>query len=264
MLYYPQLSSGSVSQFPVARLTSIRAFLNVLPDGSTLRMADTGAQTVEWQLAYASLTDAEAALIQELFDSVEGRLNTFTFLDPTDNLLMWSEDWTQAVWMADPMLHVSLCVQDPFGMTNALQLTNTGQASQRIMQATSGPSWYQYCYSVYLRSDTLCSAQLLISANDQDLLAEVSVAAAWTRVVTSARLANQSDGISFGLQLPPGGNLEACGAQVEAQPAPGAYKKTVDRGGVYPTTRFSADSLAWTTSASDQNSCQITLISNLT
>jgi hypothetical protein len=264
MLYYPQLTSGSVSQFPVARHTNMRTFINELPDGSTLRMADTGAQTVQWQLTYASLTDAETASIQAVFDAAVGRLNTFTFLDPTDNLLMWSEDWTQAVWTADPMLRVATGVQDPFGTTSALQLTNTAQANQRIVQVTGGPSWFQYCYSVYLRSDAASSVQLVISANGQDSLTEASVQPTWTRFAASACLAIQADGISFGLQLPPGGSLEAYGAQTEAQPAPGPYKKTIDRGGVYPATRFDTDSLLWTTNAPDQNSCQISLISNLT
>ncbi|HUA18319.1 MAG TPA: hypothetical protein VMB25_06205 [Bryobacteraceae bacterium] len=242
----------------------MRTFLNQLPDGSTLRMADTGAQTVQWQLTYASLTDAEAASLQALFDASLGRLNTFTFLDPTDNLLMWSEDWTQPVWTADPMLQVTLGIQDPFGGTNALQLTNTGQADQRIVQVTGGPSWYQYAYSVYLRSGAYCPAQLVISADGLDSLTEVSVPATWTRVVASACLSIQSDGISFGVQLPPGGTVEACGAQVEAQSAPGPYKKTIDLGGVYSETRFNADLLPWTTTAPDQNKCQISLISNLT
>ena len=75
--------------------------VNQLPSGFTIRMADMGAQKVQWRLRYSSLTDAERSSIESLFEASEGQLNTFTFLDPTDNLLMWSEDWTQAVWTAE-------------------------------------------------------------------------------------------------------------------------------------------------------------------
>ena len=114
-------------------------------------MADTGAQKVQWRLQYSSLTDGERSSIESLFEDSQGQLNTFTFLDPTDNLLMWSEDWTQAVWAADPLLQVTGGVQDPLGGSDAMQLTNTAQTTQQIVQNTSGPS-FLYCYSVYVRA----------------------------------------------------------------------------------------------------------------
>src|SRR5208282_3848469 len=107
MLYYPQLSTGAVSQFPVSRNARLRTVSNQLPGGFSIRMADEGAQKVQWQLRYAGLTDGERASIEGLFGASEGQLNTFVFLDPTANLLQWSEDWTQAVWAADPLLQVS-------------------------------------------------------------------------------------------------------------------------------------------------------------
>jgi hypothetical protein len=57
--------------------------------------------------------------------------------------------------------------------------------------------------------------------------------------------------------------VEAFGAQVEAQPGAGLYKKTIDLGGVYSKTRFSSDSLSFVATAPNQNSCQIDLISTL-
>src|SRR5271170_7124501 len=128
MLYYPQLTTGAVSQFPVIRSTNMRTVANQLASGFTIRMTDTGAQKAQWRLRYASLTDGERGSIESLFEAAEGQLNTFTFLDPTDNLLMWSEDWTQPVWVADPLLHVTGGQADPFGGSDAMQLTNTGEA----------------------------------------------------------------------------------------------------------------------------------------
>lgn len=264
MLYYPQLSSGSIAQFPISRRTVTRTVTNDLLGGETIRMADPGATLVQWQLQYFNLSDDEWSSIEQLFETAEGQLNTFVFLDPTDNLLMWTEDWTQPVWSADPMLQVSGGAQDPLGGTGAINVTNSGQATQRILQATAGPSWYQYCFSVYLTSLAPVTVQLVLTSNGEDSLTSIAAGSGWQRVLTSASLATQADGISFGLQLAPGTAVTAFGAQVEAQPIASIYKKNIDNGGVYPATRFNSDSLIRNTDAINQNSCALTLVSALT
>lgn len=263
MLYYPQLSTGAVAQFPLRRGANMRTVSNQLPSGFTIRMADTGAQKAQWQLRYSDLTNAERSFIEDLFEASEGQLNAFTFLDPTDNLLMWSEDWTQTVWTADPLLQVSGGVQDPLGGSAAMQLTNTAQTTQQIIQSTGGSSSFIYCFSVYVRSSGPETIQLVVTATGKTSLTAVTTGTAWTRVTTSGSLSVQEDGVGFGLQLPAGAQVETFGAQVEAQPGAGLYKKTIDRGGVYPSTRFSSDLLAFTATAPNQNSCQIDLISSL-
>jgi hypothetical protein len=263
VLYYPQLTSGSVSQFPVTRTTNLRTVANQLPSGFTIRMADTGAQKVQWRLVYSDLTDGERSSLESLFESAEGQLNTFTFLDPIYNLLMWSEDWTQSVWTPDPLLQVVGGALDPLGGSAAMQLTNTAQTTQQIVQSTSGPSWFMYCYSVYVRSAVPATIQLVVTATGQVSLTPVTTGASWTRVTTSRSLAVQQDGVGFGVQLPAGVQVEAFGAQVEAQPGAGLYKQTIDLGGVYSSTRFSSDLLSVTATAPNQHSCQIGLISSL-
>src|SRR5690349_18339431 len=123
MLYYPQLTSGSVCQFPVGWRVTARTVSNELPGGDTVRMDDPGARTIYWQLKYSSLTDNEEAAMEQLFKAAEGRLQTFRFLDPTDNLLMWSEDWTKQVWSSDPLLQLTAGGTDPFGGNGAMQIT---------------------------------------------------------------------------------------------------------------------------------------------
>jgi hypothetical protein len=263
MLYYPQLATGSVSQFPVSRRINLRSVANQLASGATIRMADIGAQTVQWRLGYSNLTDGERASIEALFQTAEGQLNTFTFLDPTDNLLMWSEDCTQAAWTADPLLQITTGAQDPFGGGAAMQLTNTAQTTRQIVQTIGGSSSDLYCYSVYLRSDAPATIQLVVAATGETALTAVTTGSSWTRATVSGRLSVQQDGVSFGLQLPAGVQVDAFGAQVEAQPAAGLYKKTIDRGGVYSRTRFSSDFLAFTANAPNQSACQIDLISSL-
>jgi len=263
MLYYPQLESGAVSQFPVMRNMTMRTVANELPSGFTIRMADAGYQKVQWRLRYASLTDAERTALENLFEASEGQLNTFTLLDPTANLLTWSEDWTQGVWTADPLLEVTGGVADPLGGNGGIQLTNTAQSTRQILQSTNGPSSYQYCFSVYVRSNASTAIALLMSATGQTVVTQVMTMTAWTRVVTSGKLSVQADGIAFGVQLPAGAQVNVFGAQVEAQPQAGVYKKTTDLGGVYANTRFSSDAITFASDAPDQSSGQIELISNL-
>jgi Conserved hypothetical protein 2217 (DUF2460) len=263
MLYYPQLTTGAITQFPVTRTTYMRTVANQLPSGYTIRMADTGAQKVQWRLRYSALTNGEQSSIESLFEASEGQLNTFTFLDPTDNLLMWSEDWTETVWAPDPLLEVTAGISDPLGNTGAMQLTNTAQTTQQIIQNTSAPSSFVYCYSVYLRSAVPATIQLVVTATGQTTLTPVTTGATWARVTYAGSLSVQQDTIGFGVQLPAGVQVDAFGAQVEAQPGAGLYKKTIDLGGVYTSTRFSSDLLLVTATAPNQNSCQIDLISNL-
>jgi hypothetical protein len=263
MLYYPQLSTGAISQFPVTRGVELRTIANQLPSGLTIRMADPGFQKVQWQLQYSGLTDSERSSIEDLFETSEGQLNTFTFLDPTDNLLMWSEDWTQTAWTADALLQVAGGVQDPFGNNDGFQLTNTAETTQQIVQNTAGPSSFQYCYSVYVRSNAPVTVQLVTTATGQTSLTAVLSGSSWTRAIVSVSLSVQQDGIGFGVQVPAGAQVDVFGAQVEAQPEAGLYKKTIDLGGIYSSTRFSSDLLTFSANAVNQNSCQLGFISNL-
>lgn len=263
MLYYPQLASGSVAQYPVIRSTTTRTVSNQLQSGDTIRMSDLAAERVRWQLQYTGLSNAESSAISQLFAATEGRLNTFTFLDPIDNLLMWSEDWTNSVWAADPLLQVVIGVADPDGGAGAIQLTNTAQGAQQVSQSVAGASWFQYCYSIYLRSDSPCTVQLLLSSTDQQVTNAVAVGSTWVRAIQTSPLSSQDDGFSVGLILPPGVQMFAFGPQLEAQPAPGPYKMNTAQAGVYPATRFDTDSLSVTAEAVDQSSCTVKLVTLL-
>ena len=263
MLYYPQLTTGSPSQFPVGRIVQLRTLSNEMLGGETVSATDTGAGAIRWQLRYTALTDAEWASIDQLFEAVEGQLNTFTFLDPTDNLLLWSEDWTQKAWSPDPLITLEAGAQDPFGGTNAMQITNGAQTAQRVMQATAGPSWFQYCLSLFLRSDLPCGIGLVVSTTGQESVSQVSVGQNWKRASYGTCLSATQDGVSFGIELPAGVRLYAFGAQAEAQPGAGPYKKTTNLAGVYPSARFDSDSVSRTADGPNQNSSAIRVIANL-
>jgi|SRR5579871_986665 len=263
MLYFPQLSSGAIGQYPTSRSLVTRTVTNIMAGGDAIRMADTGAAMVRWHLSYTGLSDAEAQSLTQTFCGAQGRLNAFTFLDPTDNLLLWTEDWTKPEWVADPLLTVSGGSSDPTGGTGAVQLTNTAQTMQGIRQKLAAAGWFRYCFSVYLRADLACSAQLQASCTDAMSTTTVAVGPSWARVSMATSLSSQADEISFGLALPGGSRMNAFGPQVEAQPAAGLYKKNTDQAGVYPNTHFAADELSMSADGVNQGSCTFELESRL-
>lgn len=261
MLYFPQLASGACAQLPLRRRLSLRTVRNESSSGDTIRMSDSSAKTTSWQLQYKNLSDEELASIQQLFEASEGRLGTFTFLDPSDNLLEWSGDWTKRAWTAGPMMQVVGGVSDPIGGSAAMQLTNTGQAPQRVVQAIPAASWFQYCFSTYVRSDAPGGATLVVASGGEESTSAIVTSATWTRVVKVAGLSSKNDGISFGIELAAGQRIHAYGAQVEAQVSDGLYKPTTDRAGVYGKTRFDSDALTINAEGVNNNSCAVQLVS---
>ena len=244
-LYYPQLNSGAVAQYRVKRRNSRRTALNDLPGGARITYADTGASSVSWDLRYQSLTISEYAQIESLFSACSGQVGTFIFLDPLDNLLQWSEDLTQSIWTFDPLLTVTAGIADPLGGTGGFSLANVGQSSQTMSQQLPANSGGAYCFSAWLRADQAGAAATLFRTGSGETAAEtLAVSSTWTRYVQTASLSNALQGLSFGVQLPAGGVVQAFGFQLEAQTSPGTYKKTLNQAGVYANARFASDSLA--------------------
>ena len=261
-LYFPQLSIGSLAQYPVVRRWRKATAANEMQDGSTITMAATMRPRVSWDLRFQGLTSAEWESIKSLFTAAKGRYGAFTFLDPMDNLLSWSEDFTAPPWDTDPLLAVSERIADPFGGSNASRLTNGGQTAQRLTQSLAAPPWFHYCFSIYLRSDAPCTAALIQSATAAEVATNIPVATSWRRALISSALDAHDDAIRFGLEIPVGTSLFAFGAQLEPQPAAGSYKKKLDRTGVYPNSRFDQDLLLQTTDNSGQHSTTLQIIAS--
>jgi hypothetical protein len=55
------------------------------------------------------------------------------------------------------------------------------------------------------------------------------------------KLESNEELVKFGLELDPGRSVDVYGMQVDAQPAPSPYKRTMAQGGVYPEARFGDD-----------------------
>jgi hypothetical protein len=181
MHYFPQLESGAMGQYPLRRVRRLRTVRNQMADGREVRLADVAATVTEWRLEAAWLTDGELERLAAFFEAVEGRLHTFTFLDPADNLLRWSEDLEESVWEKGPLVAVAGGVADPFGGMRGWRVAN-GSLAQRLMV----PEWFYYTVSVYARCDGGGVLRLLRGSQS----AERRLTPEWKRL----SFASQSDG----------------------------------------------------------------------
>ncbi|MBS1857115.1 MAG: DUF2460 domain-containing protein [Acidobacteria bacterium] len=254
-LVYPQLATGALSQYPVRKTRRTRTVINQAADGSTVRLADTAGGTTEWQLAYAELSDDEAAALEAFFAAAEGSLQSFTFLDPAANLLAWSEQPGADVWQKDPQLAVAQAVADPAGGTRGWRLTNQGAADQAIAQTLAVPGAYTYCFSVYVRAAAPATVRLGIGDQAADRVAT----SGWGRAVFVAAGTANTESLRFSIAVPAGQAVEIYGPQVEAQGGASVYRPSTT-GGVYADAHLRDDTFRVTRTDFNRNSCTVNII----
>lgn len=253
MQCFPQLLTGASSQYPIRKRRSIRTVRNQCPDGREIKLADPAAESVEWELVFLEITDTEIATLLQFFHDTEGRLGSFTFLDPADNLCAWSEKFDEAVWQKDPLLQVGGDVPDPFGTSRAWLIVNPGAAPLSMRQTLNVPASFYYSFSLWVRSGLTNQVALFRGSES----AVCKVGAEWQRLVFAGSSLNGVEPIAFGLDIPPGGAVDVFGAQVEAQIGASGYKPTTSRAGVYPNARFLDDALALTTLGPGRHGCVV-------
>jgi hypothetical protein len=261
MLYYPQLSTGTLAQFPLRKSLLKRTVVNDCLDGRTVKLADVLAGTVQWELNYAGLTEAEWNAMKTLFLAVEGRLQTFVFLDPTDNLLRLSETFSSSVWQKGSLLLITTGIADPLGTTRAVRIVNPSAVDLSISQAIIAAGWFQYCFSAYVRSAAPGTVTLTRRTADGNDARRESTGPLWRRIYSFGGIEGTADEIEFGITIPAGGTVELFGLQAEAQPQPSAYKRTDSQAGVYGATRFKDDALSPIAAGPNDYSLQVHLVS---
>ena len=258
MLYFPQLASGATGQYPIQKRRLARTVINQLPDGHTVKFADAGAEQIEWQLTFQDLTDAEIAELQQFFATCEGQLNGFTFLDPLDNLLAWSESLSQTAWEASTLLQLTAGIDDPVGGTSATRIANPTGADLGVQQSVSAPGGLVYCFSAYIRSQNGAPISLFRQTADASDTLSYATRPTWKRITLSGGLSTAAVPIAVGITVPAGQSVDVYGFQLEPQPAASPYKSSYSANGVYSNAHFSQDAFAVTTAGPNRNQCTLT------
>jgi hypothetical protein len=255
MLIYPQLPTGALAQFPVQKRRQMRTLIHTAADGTVIKLADPGAAIVEWHLKYAALSDPELATLLQFFAAAEGTLNNFTFVDPTANLLAWSNELSNAVWSAGSFLSLAGTNADPTGGNNAWQVTNSGTAPQDLSQTLTAPGGYVYCLSMYAKASTPGTLTLLLGSNryDQNLSTD------WQRFACTGTGDPTASSMTFGVELGPGAVIDIFGLQVEPQDSPSLYKASTT-GGCYKNARLRDDALTFTSTDVNRNSATVNIL----
>ena len=251
MLVFPQLVTGASALYPLTKTSIQRSVVNTLGDGTMVVFADPDAAAMAWEIHATGLNTAEWEAIEALFEATSGMWQTFTFLDPTANLLLQSETFGATAWTNGALIQLTTGVADPLGTTRATLAINAGQAAEAVAQTLNVPGNFQYCLSVWARSDGGSNVTLVQSTTGGSATKTIPLTTEWGRVSLSANLGQNTTQVTFGAQLDAGGSVDLFGMQVEAQLAPSDYKQTGASGGVYAKARFAEDTLTVTAQGTD-------------
>jgi hypothetical protein len=256
---FPQLTTGATGQFPIRKRRTARTVVNEACDGRQIKWPDTGNAIVEWELLFEGINDDERQRIEQFFADMEGRLRSFTFLDPTGNLLEWSEKLTEPIWEKDPQLRLTPGMADPVGSMRATTVTNDTAADGQLRQTLNAPGGYVYAFSLHARSTS--GGEVRLSRSSGGILHEASydLGVNWKRLLLTGGFDSVEETVQFGLQVGAQTSAEVFGLQVEAQPAASTYKKTFSRGGIHAGARFQADLLEMTCTGPGQHSGRVTI-----
>ncbi len=258
-LYYPQLSSGALAQYPIRKTRLFRTIKNVLPDGSMFLARDPGYSRWLWDLSYSSLSTYDTQALQAHFSACNGPLHAFTFIDPTDNMLVWSSDLSNPAWRASTLIKVQAGAADPLGGASAFVITNTAETTQDIAQTLTIPASFNYCFSIYIAGASQPAATLIRRGSSVTQSQGVNIGQSWIRAVSAGQLNDSGAEFTIGLSLSAGQQVVVFGPQLEAQLAPSPYRPTAQVSGVHPNAHWATGQLSIAATAPDLYSTAFTI-----
>ena len=242
-LFYPQLSSGALAQYPIKKTRLFRTIKNILADGSMILLPDTGYSRLLWNLSYTGLSTSDTEALQAHFAACKGPLHAFTFIDPSDNMLVSSANLSNPAWQASHLVGVRGGMSDPVGRSSAFTLTNNGEASQEFVQTLVVPASFTYCFSIYVVSAEQAPVTLLRRGSSVTQLLTASAGPTWSRVSSAGQINDLGAQFTVGLSLSAGQQITVYGPQLEAQPAPSSYRSTAQISGVYANSHWAIEQL---------------------
>jgi hypothetical protein len=213
--------------------------------------ADPDAAATGWELHSSGMTLAEWTAVEAFFVETSGMWQTFTFLDPTGNLLADSENFGGGAWTDGALIQLTTGVVDPLGTNRATGVVNAGEAAESVSQTLAAPGNFHYCLSVWARTPGTSGVTLTISTTGGGIAQTFALNGEWKRISVSVNPGQTTTSVMFGAELEAGASVDLFGMQAEAQLAPSDYKLTETQGGVYANARFGADRLTVTAQSTD-------------
>jgi hypothetical protein len=242
-LFFPQLTTGALVQYPVNRTKSVQTVSTQAEDGSVITYFDPRGGRLTWELEYSGITQEEADQLQALFDSCAGRFRAFTFIDPVANLL--KEQWQMGpgIAKADGVY------------------TNSSNSAAEVWQTLPVPSGYTYCFS--LPGDLHAASGTSLTLIRRGNTTEEALTMTLNRVllVSSGALDDSGLGLTVAVRLQPGQSVDLSQAQLEAQPGPSEFRPQL--GGVYPNAHWAVDELLFAATGPDIFSTKFSIETNV-
>ncbi|MDQ2776226.1 MAG: hypothetical protein M3Y57_15110 [Acidobacteriota bacterium] len=224
-----------------------------------LLYSDPHGARLSWELKYAELSGADVQALQSHFTACGGPLRAFTFIDPTENMLDYSTDLTASIWQNTSGLKIAASDDDPLGGTAAFTLTNAGQANEEINQSFIVPANYQFCLSLYVRSEQPTTVTLSRRGGAVNENTICNTGPIWRRLISSGSLNDPTSTFTVAIVLNPGQQVQVFGPQLEPQIEPSRYRPTTAEGGVYSGAHWGVDQLAIAAEAPNLFSTQFSI-----
>ncbi len=242
-LFFPQLTSGTLAQYPLTKARFERTVKNALPDGTLILYPDVAASRYVWQLQYSALSHDDLTALFSFFEECQGRLHGFTFIDPTENMLTNSMDLTLSPWHMSSSIDIAKNTPDPTGSFAAFSLTNNGQTDAEIAQSLSVPASFQYCFSVYASSESSLTLKMVRRGPSVERTSSFLIGQQWQRLTSEGRIPDGGSNFTVALSLAPGQQVSLFAPQLEPQIAPSRYRPTGSSGGVHANAHWAVDEL---------------------
>lgn len=258
-LYFPQLSTGALAQYPIKKTRLYRTITNVLPDGTMFLTPDSGYSRSLWTLSYSNLTTSDIQAIQTHFAACNGPLHAFTFIDPTDNMLLWTSDLSNPSWRTSTLINVKPGAADPFGGSGAFIVTNNGESNEELVQMLAVPAGFTYCLSLYVTSSQPTTVTLLRRGSRSTQLVQTIAGQTWSRAISVGQLDDPGTALTVGFSLLAGQQIVVFGPQLEAQLAPSQYRPTVQTSGVHSNSHWAVEQLSIAATGPDLYSTAFTI-----
>lgn len=227
--------------YPLSREVRFTTRLNKLADLTEYRATERATPLFRWELDLRPLEDSELADLQNFFQARGGPYEGFIFFDPLDNLLKWSEDFSQAAWQktSPADLQITSGIADPLGGGAAQRLTNTGGAPNSVRQfIAAAPAGITLCGSLWLRMATAPITLRLSDGAAEAFSRTVLPGPEWHRWHVAATFSGPGTQLGWEIEFPAAAAVDAFGAQMVAANGPGGYSRTTGISGFHPNCRF--------------------------